>query len=169
MRRKRSKTHQASALPRVDTLTKQHEKDPYRTHEKLPDPTTCTSCGAIFRDGRWAWGAAPVDANQAVCPACRRIADDYPAGIVVLEGEFLAQHAEEIRNLAHNVEEREKAEHPIKRIMRIDGREGDGLEIATTDAHLARGIGEAIRHAYQGTLDYQFTEVENVLRVHWSR
>lgn len=29
----------------------------------------------------------------------------------------------------------------------------DGRLITTTDAHLARGLGEAVHHAYQGTLD----------------
>jgi hypothetical protein len=142
--------------------------DAYGIRGKLPDPTTCSSCGAIYRDGRWAWGSPPADAHRVRCPACRRIEDDYPAGLVTISGEFAAAHADEIRNLARNVEEREKQEHPLKRIMAIEAGEGR-LVVKTTDAKLARGIGEALHHAYHGELDYVMSEAENVLRVEWKR
>jgi hypothetical protein len=169
MRRKRVKTHRARSLPRTDRRIEEHESDAYGLPEKLPEPTACTVCGALYRDGRWTWGAPPADAHRTLCPACRRIEDDYPAGLVVVEGEFGMSHGQEIRGLVQNIEEREKKEHPLKRIMRVTEREGGGLEIATTDARLARGIGEALHHAYQGDLDYHFTDKENLLRVHWRR
>lgn len=169
MKRTRSKTHGARSLPRTDRRIQQHEGDTYRLTGKLADPTACTSCGALYRKGRWSWGSAPVDAQRTVCPACRRIEDDYPAGVVIVEGGFAASHAEEIRSLAVNVEERERREHPLKRIIRIAKQEDGGLQISTTDAHLARGIGDALHHAYRGELDYHFTDPENLLRVHWSR
>jgi hypothetical protein len=34
---------------------------------------------------------------------------------------------------------------------------------------LARSIGDAIHHAYQGELDYRYPEGSGVLRVHWRR
>jgi NMD protein affecting ribosome stability and mRNA decay len=169
MRGKRSRTHQAASLPRTDRRIEEHESDTYGLKGKLPDPTACTSCGAMYRNGRWIWGAPPADANPTLCPACRRIQDDYPAGLVLVEGEFARSHREEIRGLARNLEEREKQEHPLKRIMRYTEPEDGPLEITTTDAHLARGIGEALHHAYQGELDYQYTDAENLLRVHWRR
>jgi hypothetical protein len=41
--------------------------------------------------------------------------------------------------------------------------------VKTTDARLARGIGEALSHAYRGELDYRMSGAENVLRVEWKR
>jgi NMD protein affecting ribosome stability and mRNA decay len=152
----------------MDRILQSQEADAYGLRGKLPDPTACSTCGALYRAGRWTWGAAPIDAHRTVCPACRRVADDYPAGIVTLAGPFVAGHREEIEGLVRNVEEREKAEHALKRVIAIR-REGDGIVVTTTDARLARGIGEAVHHAYQGELDYVFTEAENVLRVSWSR
>lgn len=169
MRRERSKTHPAAARPRTDRRIPEHESDPYGLRGKLPDPTACPSCGAMYREGRWTWGAPPFDAHRTLCPACRRIEDDYPAGLVVVEGRFEAEHEEEIRGLARNLEARERKEHPLKRIMRIREREEGGLEIATTDAHLARGIGDALHHAYEGELDYGYGDAEDLLRVHWRR
>ena len=167
MRRRRSPTHPAAGQPRTDR-TPERQLDSYGLRGKLPDPTACPACGAIYRDGRWIFGAPPADAHPTRCPACRRIEDDYPAGILRISGEFAAAHAEEIQSLARHVEEREKQEHALKRIMGIQ-REGDVLEIKTTDAKLARGIGEALQHAYHGELHYRMSEAENVLRVEWKR
>ena len=43
------------------------------------------------------------------------------------------------------------------------------IEISFTDAHLARGIGDAIHHAYEGDIDYQYTKEDIMLRVTWAR
>jgi hypothetical protein len=99
--------------------------------------------------------------------ACKRIADDYPAGVVELRGEYVASHREELERLARNIEERERAEHPLKRIASIKAN-GDVLEIATTDPKLARGIGTALRRAHRGTLHAPPTSRENLVRITWS-
>ena len=70
--------------------------------------------------------------------------------------------------LAHNYEEHEKHEHALKRIMGIEEQGGETV-ITFTDAHLARGIGEAIHNAYEGEIDYQYTEGDTMLRVYWER
>ena len=71
---------------------RQTAQDIYGLQAKLADPTACPSCGAIYRAGRWSWGSAPVEAERVECPACRRIADKYPAGILSIRGEFAAAH-----------------------------------------------------------------------------
>jgi len=169
MRRRRSKTHPAASLPRTDRRIQEHEPDTYGTKGKLPDPTACPSCGAMYRAGRWTWGSPPVDAHPTKCPACRRIEDRHPAGLVVVEGEFAQAHRGEIEARIRNVEEREKAERPLKRIIAIAEREGGGFEVTTTDVHLARGIGEALHDAFQGELEYRFAESDGLTRVHWRR
>jgi len=153
----------------MDRLLDQRGHDAYGMKGKLPDPTCCPDCGASFHAGRWSWQPASSDAQQTRCPACRRLADDYPAGVVRIEGEFWQAHREEVEGLARNLEEREKAEHPLKRIMRVLEQEDGSLEIATTDARLARGIGVALHDAYEGELDYRFTDTENLFRVRWKR
>lgn len=152
---------------RRDRLIQDERHDVYRTRGKLPEPSRCASCGAVFRDGRWQWiedsGAAPV-----TCPACQRIEDRYPAGFVTLSGEFLQEHRDEILGLVHKVETREKSQHPLKRLMEVRD-EGGEISITTTDLQLARSIGEALQHAYEGELDYQYTKAADSLRVTWKR
>ncbi|MCX8115706.1 MAG: BCAM0308 family protein [Burkholderiaceae bacterium] len=142
--------------------------DAYKQQKKLPEPTRCPDCGAVFREGRWQWEVAPAGANEALCPACHRIRDRYPAGYVTLKGEFFAAHREEILRIARNCETREKAEHPLERIMEVEDLE-DGVQITTTDAHLARAIGEAVHDAYKGELEVKYSKEENLVRVYWSR
>jgi hypothetical protein len=158
---------------RRDRLIEERRHDPYRPVEKLPDPTACPDCGALYREGRWTWEMAPDGAHSQRCPACQRDQDDYPAGILTLSGAFLAEHREEILGLARNVEEREKGEHALKRIMQIDEEPEDEEEgtivIKTTDSGLARNIADVIHRSYEGELDYEYTDGDELLRVRWSR
>ncbi len=146
----------------------EHVHDSYRSRGKLPEPTLCPQCGAVYSGGRWQWLPKPEKAHREMCPACHRVHDHFPAGYVKLEGEFFTQHRAELLNLVHHVEQREKAEHPLQRIIGITEENGAML-VATTDIHLARGIGDAIHHAYQGHLESHYNPEENLLRVHWKR
>jgi hypothetical protein len=52
--------------------------------------------------------------------------------------------------------------------MAIEARD-DGVLVTTTDSHLARRIGGALRRAYQGELDYAYNKEDDSLRVEWKR
>jgi NMD protein affecting ribosome stability and mRNA decay len=153
---------------RQDRRMRELVHDPYMSKRKLPEPTRCPGCGAVFHEGRWAWADQPERAHEELCPACRRMEEHVPAGFLTLSGAFLREHREEILNLVRNVESREKANHPLKRIMGLEEQEGS-LLITFTDPHLARGTGEAVEDAYQGELDYTYSPDEYMLRVTWSR
>ena len=145
-----------------------NDEDPYRRTAKPVEPTVCPNCQAIFEGGRWQWGEVPEEANEDLCPACRRIQDEFPAGYVTIKGEFLKEHRDEIVALINAQEKREKAEHPLQRIMSIDDIR-DGLQVTTTDSHLARGIGQALHDAYKGDLKLRYSRDENLLRATWKR
>mgnify|MGYP005804724505 FL=1 len=153
---------------RHDRLLQEAVHDTYQTKGKLHEPTVCPDCGAVFHAGRWQWLEKPKGAHQASCPACHRMRDHFPAGYVSLSGKFLTAHEAEILQLIRHRETQEKAEHPLQRIMDIEKTE-HGTQITTTDIHLARGIGEALHHAYQGELEFHYNPEQNLLRVNWSR
>jgi NMD protein affecting ribosome stability and mRNA decay len=146
----------------------ERDVDAYKSKGKLAEPSVCEQCGAVYHDGRWQWMTAPANAHKETCPACHRVQDGYPAGFVTLEGPFFDKHCEEIRKLVQHHAEHERTEHPLKRIMAMTNQQGS-LLVTTTDTHLARGIGEAVRHAYQGELKTAHTPGENLVRVHWKR
>jgi len=154
-------------IERHDNLFQEQVHDAYKARGKLPEPSVCQDCGAVFHQGRWQWGEAPAGAHPATCPACQRQHDHFPAGFVTLEGAFFESHKEEILHLVRNHEQRERTEHPLKRILAVEDQNGVVL-VTTTDIHLARGIGEALHHAYQGELEFHYNPEENLLRVHWT-
>ena len=153
---------------RREQLMQELVHDSYKAGHKLPEPTRCPDCGAVFHGGRWTWGAAPAGAHELRCPACHRIHDKFPAGHVFLNGAFCREHRGEVMNLVRHRETREKAEHPLQRIMAVEDT-ADGLYVTTTDTHLARAIAEALHHAYKGDLEYHYNKEENLLRATWSR
>jgi NMD protein affecting ribosome stability and mRNA decay len=155
-------------ITRRDGIFQEQVHDAYKAKSKLPEPTVCPECNAVYHQGRWQWLTAPADAHQQICPACHRIRDHYPAGFLTLQGAFFSAHREEIMHLVQNEEKHQRAEHPLKRIMGIE-ENADSTVITTTDIHLARGIGEAIHHAYQGELEFHYNQGENLLRVNWTR
>ncbi len=156
--------------PHLQGRFQEHVHDPYKTRLKLHDPSVCPDCGALYHSGRWTWPEVPPPENAEPerCQACHRIHDHYPAGWVTLSGGFVASHRAEILHLLRHNEELEKAEHPLHRIMDIEDENG-ALVVTTTDIHLPRRIGEALHHAYRGTLDYHYEEETYRLRVRWSR
>ena len=155
---------------RQDRLIKEKIHDPYMNRSKPTEPTICPQCRVVFTDGRWQWQPeVPKDANEELCPACQRVQDKVPAGILTISGDFFAEHRSEILDLVHNKVERQKAEHPMKRLMAIEDKDDGSTVITFTDTHLPRGVGQAIESAYKGELDIQYTEEANIVRVYWQR
>jgi len=165
MRRQRSSGHPASGQPRPPRRTP--EASPGRARGKL---TGCPSCSASYREGRWTWTAAPVGSHEQVCPACERIAARYPAGVLHVGGGFATSHRDDLIGLIRNVEERERSQHPLKRVMAIEDEDG-GFLVETTDAKLVQTLGRALRKAYAGRLEHPPTssDRENLVRIRWTR
>lgn len=153
---------------RQDRMIKEKRHDVYRSREKWPEPTLCKDCGAVFVNGRWTWKEPASVGNKATCPACRRIADRFPAGTIEIKGDFFSLHREEIFNLVRNVEKNHKAEHPMERIMAISNGRGKTM-VTTTGIHLARRIGEALCRSYKGEYSLQYGDGEETLRIYWER
>ena len=153
---------------RRDRQIEDYVHDPYHSRYKPREPAVCPICGVVFEHGRWHWKSRPADANEHSCPACQRIHDRMPAGYVTLSGPFFNEHREQIMQLVHNQEERAKAEHPMERIMAVTSEGGDTI-VQTTDVHLAKRLGDALHHAYQGELETKYAPDEYLVRVFWSR
>ena len=164
----------SSAIPpgfhpiRHDRLLQERIHDAYQARAKPPEPTICPQCHAVFHNGRWDWRKLPEQAHSALCPACRRIAENDAAGNVVLSGGFVQAHREELLNLVRHTEEKERQEHALERLIGISEEDGRIL-IGTTGSHLANRIGHALEAAYDGTVHYTYTENETHLDVSWTR
>ena len=97
-----------------------------------------------------------------------RINDKYPKGLVTIRGTFKYIQHDQLIGVVKNTEEKEKKEHPLSRIMGIESQP-EGLVISTTDTHLSRRIGDALKHAYHGELKLHYDQDEQFVRVTWTR
>jgi len=143
-------------------------RDPYQHAGKYREPARCEQCGAVWHGGRWQWAEAPAAAHATTCPACRRMHDELPAGVITLDGPFIALHHDELVAIARHTAEHERLDHPLNRIMQVSEPDGR-IEITTTDIHLPQRIGAALKSAYDGELVVRYAQGEYSVRVHWSR
>jgi len=148
---------------------REDQHDPYAIHAKPAEPTWCPQCGAVFEHGRWQWKERlSSHAPPMLCAACHRIRDNAPAGIVQIEGDFARAHRDELLAMLQHRAERAKSEHPLQRIMAVTDSAA-GVEITTTDIHLAHELAQALHHAYHGDLQLHYSDGQLLLRAHWQR
>ena len=148
--------------------------DVYRPRNGLKDLSVCPDCRLVYRGKRWHLDEEEGDrllssrANKQTCPACRRVADRNPAGIVTLSGRYLEQNWDEIQNLIRHVTEKSRVKNPLGRIM--DMEQGtSGITITTTEDKIAQKIGREIFKAYKGDLIYSWSHEQQLVRVTWNR
>jgi NMD protein affecting ribosome stability and mRNA decay len=149
--------------------------DVYIPDEGRKEIAVCTGCKAIYKNKRWymeedetAKISREMAENEVVCPACQRIHDDNPAGIVTFAGDYLVDHEVEILNTIKNEAEKARNKNPLARIMEIR-QEGNVMTIRTTDDKLAQKLGRNIYKAHSGSLEYQWSKDNNFVRVNWKR
>ncbi len=135
----------------------------------------CSKCGAFYWNKRWSSNPGELSKAEAetgttrvVCPACQRMHDDNPAGVLTLSGEYLLQHENDILNMIKNVEASSRAKNPLARIMEIN-QEKRVLTVSTTDAKLAQKLGREVFRAHKGDLQFQWSQADSFVRVNWTR
>ncbi|MGE3075782.1 MAG: BCAM0308 family protein [Dehalococcoidia bacterium] len=162
---------------RHDTIFPEAGHDPYADTLQPPSGTVCEVCGLVFARGRWTWPGksrtlplrhADSDGPTQVCPACRRIRDDYPAGFVSLSGAFVGGHLAEVLEVIEQTADVELEDHPLNRVIELTTGL-DSVDFTTTELHLPRRVGEALRDRFEGELTLDYLSDGHQLRVAWTR
>ena len=150
--------------------------DPYLQTASPNDAQVCGDCKSVYHGQRWhpkEQVAATVKPNgravsYTLCPACLKIRDRMPGGIVHMSGGFLSLHREEILNLIRNEGHRAEQVNPLERVMDVE-TVATGMDVLTTNEHLAQRIGKALHKAYNGQVNYVFSQDTKLARVSWTR
>ena len=149
------------------------KQDPYEMSKAPKGPAICRTCKAIYANKRWHIDsgearklAASPETQKIVCPACQKIKDDYPEGIVTLKWSDLREHEAEIRGLIANVQVRALSVNPLERVMKITRLRKD-LEVQTTNDRLAQRIGRELVRAYKGKVTNHWAHRDMMVRVTW--
>ncbi|RNC68026.1 MAG: hypothetical protein ED859_11970 [Desulfuromonadales bacterium] len=142
---------------------------------KEGESSLCKKCGALYQNKRWTMdeeelkkASAVKGLAQAVCPACQRMADSNPGGVITFSGAYLMEHEDQILNTIKKIEASSRRKNPLARIMEIS-QEKDILTVATTEDRLAQKLGREIYKAHKGELHYHWSHGESFVRVSWSR
>lgn len=163
-----AKTMKHTNFPRGGGVAKTDQpKSPHGISNKYPDPTLCIECGALYAGGRWSWDDIPENVSNGVCPACQRIADKSPAGVIQLSGTYYNQHREEIMKLVKKIKIKAITLRPLERIMEIQS-DDEQSTIQTTGTDIALKIGEGLHNAFGGELNCR-NEGDDRIHVNWKR
>jgi NMD protein affecting ribosome stability and mRNA decay len=138
--------------------------------------SVCEGCRAVYMHKRW-YAGGDIDENvtkspgtvTVVCPACLKIRDNFPGGIVTLKGDYVLPHKTDLMNLVRNEEERARGQNPLERVIAVKENGHGSMVISTTNVKLAQRIGRAIRKAFQGKVAYHWSHDTKLVRVDWVR
>ena len=143
--------------------------DVYLSQRGLPEAALCKGCGLVYRNKRWQMEAARGEIScEVLCPACQRMEDHNPGGVVTLSGPYLDSHKAEILNTIRHQEAKSREKNPIARIMEIKEEVGR-ITVTTTEDKLAQKLGREVYKSQKGELHYQWSHDQNLVRVEWMR
>lgn len=138
--------------------------------------SVCEGCRAVNMNKRW-YAEGDVDVNalrnpeaaKSICPACLKMRDNFPGGIVTLKGNFVLPHKKELMRLIKNEEERARGLNPLERVMSVKEDGHGSLVISTTNEKLAQRLGRAVKKAFHGAVAYHWSHDNKLVRVDWER
>jgi len=155
---------------------KSSSADPYLPKGASRKISVCSGCHAVYKNKRWYGESALYDAVVkildtaiTVCPACMKIRDNFPGGIVTLKGDYVLPHKQDLLNLIRNEEARARGFNPLERVMSIKENGFGSIVISTTNEKLAQRLGRAIKKAFHGDVAYQWSHDNKLARVDWVR
>ncbi len=150
--------------------------DPYIPQGGRRKISICEGCRAVYMNKRWyaegaAYGAAAksITTVKVVCPACMKIRDNFPGGIVTLKGDYVLPHKQDLMNLIKNEEVRARGFNPLERVMSVKENGYGSIVISTTNEKLAQRLGRAIKKAFHGEVAYHWSHDNKLVRVDWVR
>ncbi len=138
--------------------------------------SVCEGCHAVYMNKRWyadgdvyKTAVKNSEAVMMVCPACLKIRDNFPGGIVTLRGDYVLAHKQDVINLIKNEEERARGFNPLERVMSIKENGHGSIVVSTTNEKLAQRLGRAIKKAFHGEVAYNWSHDNKLVRVDWVR
>jgi len=150
--------------------------DPYMPRGGSQKTAVCEGCHAVYHNKRWSADPKLYDTVMQgpavatlVCPACLKIRDNFPGGLVTLRGDYVLSHRQDLMSLIRNEEERARGFNPLERIMSVRENGHGSLVIATTNEKLAQRLGRALKKAFHGAVAYQWSHDNKLVRVDWER
>lgn len=152
---------------------KYSSRDPYLP-KGAKGVAICEWCYSVYRNKRWYADqrifmevSKKHGVIKVVCPACLKMRDNFPGGILTLKGKGILLYKKDLMNLIRNEEERARGLNPLERIMSIREDGYGNIIISTTNEKLAQRLGREIKKAFHGSVSYHWSHDNKLLRVDW--
>lgn len=132
----------------------------------------CTRCGAQYYLKHWhsfnqsLLQPQPIELRKTLCPGCFRVANNIWHGTVVLQGDLLVFHSQELMALVQRVSHECWLDNPTSRLYAVIAQ-NDRIQMKTTTEWLATRIGKALRKAYKGSLVVKGSPDRRTVDVIW--
>ncbi len=153
---------------------KYSSKDPYLP-KRAKGTAICEGCSCVYWNKRWYADQRILkeivkrhEPIKVVCPACLKMRDNFPGGILTLKGKDILLYRKDLMNLIRNEEERARGLNPLERIMSIKEDGYGNIIISTTNEKLAQRLGREIKKAFHGRISYHWSHDNKLLRVDWT-
>lgn len=150
--------------------------DSYLPRGAAQSISVCEKCHSVYKNKRWYAdrnlyhiAKQKPESRETVCPACMKIRDNFPGGILTLKGGYVVGHKQELMKLIKNEEERARAFNPLERIMSVQENGSGKLVVSTTNEKLAQRLGRSIKKAFHGAVSYNWSHDNKLVRVEWER
>jgi hypothetical protein len=151
------------------------QPDPYAVRGAQPGPAVCKECHAIYEKKRWRFDEPAYEklisqkrTKAVICPACVKVHDRYPDGVLTLQWPGLPEHRRDVLGLLHKEAARAQEVNPLERIMKIED-DGKELRVFTTNTKLAQRMGREMERAFKGKTSYHWAHRDKLVRVYWER
>lgn len=132
----------------------------------------CKYCHAVYQNKHWVafekLEAKFIDQlKKGSCPTCHETMQHLSDGVLHLSGVVLDKHFSEIKNIIHNIGEKEETRDIENRIERIE-ETNDGLTVYTSKNQLAVELGKHVDQAYKGgKLEIKWSKEDKPAEVRW--
>lgn len=161
--------YKVKGAPEERMLRTIRSPDVYLPKRGLLEESLCKGCGLVYRNKRWQFATIQGrPRSEVLCPACQRMEDHNPGGVVTLSGPYLVSHKEEILNTIKHEEAKSREKNPIGRIMEITEEAGQ-ITVTTTEDKLAQKLGREVYKSQKGELHYRWSHDQSLVRVEWMR
>ena len=155
-----------------NATTPHHDPAKKRTSGGISGELICKYCNAVYQNKRWIpfEKLDPTFIDQlkkGVCPACHLQQNHLSDGVVHLTGKMVGLHKEEIKNLLHNIAQKEEARDVENRLERMEETD-ETITLYTSKKQLATEMGKHVDDAYKGgTLEIKWSKEDKPVEVRW--
>jgi hypothetical protein len=129
----------------------------------------CPECGVVFHHGKWKWdNKLYLDCQWRSCPACRKIKEQRPSGLLTLSGQTVQTKRSRVFRAIYKKIEQTKKHYPMNRLIKLDELPNGLKSLSFTDGQSPERIGRQLMKLFGGRLERKNAVTSDVSHLKWT-